>query len=68
MFAKSAKIDSPGEVPETKRHEESSEPPPSLTAASFVPAGKTRLMLLAADYATLLIVALVFVFLVLSGQ
>lgn len=39
-----------------------------LVVRVFVPAGKTRLMLLAADYATLLLVALVFVFLVLSGQ
>lgn len=39
-----------------------------LVVRIFVPAGKTRLMLLAADYGTMLLVALVFVFLVLSGQ
>ena len=39
-----------------------------LVVRVFVPVGRTRLTLLAADYGTLLLVALVFVFLVLSGQ
>lgn len=39
-----------------------------LVVRFLIPAGRTRLLLLAADVATLLMVAAVFAFLVLAGQ